>query len=92
MSENNEQRGDEEVLSEDDHIRNYFRALVELDRAMEPLRESGKALRANYVENGWLEREQMSMILRAYRANKNQLDMEMFNDMVDMVKREMPKV
>lgn len=88
-----EQRGDEEVLTEEDHIRNYFRAMVEIDRAMEPLRETAKALRQNYAENEWLTRKQMSHILKAYRAHGSEsFDIDQFNDMVDMVKRELPKV
>lgn len=87
-----EQRGDEEVLSEEDHLRNYLEAMVKIDRAMEPLREHGQALRKNYVENGWLTRAQMSMLLKAYRANKNQLDIESFNEMNEFVNRHLPKI
>jgi len=87
-----EQRGDEEVLTEDDHLKNYFKEMVAVDLAMEPLREHQKALKANYVENKWLSREQMSMVLKAYRAHKNDLDLEALGDMVDMVKREIAKV
>lgn len=87
-----EKRGDEEQLTEEDHIRNYFEAMVKIDRAMEPLREHAKALRQNYAENEWLTRPQMSMILKAYRANKNQFDLDLFNDMMSMVKRQLPQV
>lgn len=87
-----EKRGDEENLTEEDHIKNFFQAMVLNDQAMEPYRDHAKALRANYADNGWLSRPQMSMILKAYRAHKGELDLEEFTDMFDMVKRNIHKV
>ena len=83
-----EERGDEEVLTEDDHLRNFFKEMIAVDHSMEPLREHQKALKANYVENKWLTRPQMSMVLRAYRAYKSELDLEELDEMLQMVKRE----
>lgn len=73
-------RGDEEVLSKKDHIVNYAKALDAVESEMEPFREHKRALKESYIENGWLSKEELSMVLRVYRANKNQLDIEQFND------------
>jgi|AntAceMinimDraft_6_1070360.scaffolds.fasta_scaffold26536_2 hypothetical protein len=75
-------------LSEEEHLRNYFKAMVAIDNAMEPLKEHMKALKANYVENHWLSRDKMSMILKAYRAHKSELDLEELGEMMDLIKRE----
>ena len=87
-----EQRGDEEVLSEEDHLKNFFKEMVTIDRTIEPLREHMIALKANYVENKWLSRDQMSMVLKAYRAHKTDLDLEALQNMVDMVQKEINRV
>jgi len=87
-----EKRGDEENLTEEDHVMNFFKSMVLNDMAMEPYRDHAKALRANYVDNQWLTRSQMTMILKAYRAHKSELDLEDFNAMFDMVKKNINKV
>lgn len=86
-----EKRGDEEELTVEDHMRNYFKAFVEIDRAMEPFKEHKKALKQNYVDNKWLTREQMSLILRAYRDNENELDFKDYEDAFNLVKRTLKK-
>ena len=72
---------EEKVLTKEEHILNYARALDEIDKSIEPFREHKKALKESYKENGWLSKDEMSAVLRAYRMLKKDEDV---NDIVDM--------
>lgn len=78
---------EEEVLTKEELITRYAKALDEVDRAMEPFREHKKELKQSYIENGWLTKEEMSMILKAYRLMKKEEDLGEIQHYVDLLKR-----
>jgi hypothetical protein len=45
----------------------YIRNLKAIEDAMEPYKESKRELRKDFRSNGWLSRDEMSTITRAYR-------------------------
>ena len=84
MSDTNQQ---DEVLTKEELIVRYAKSLDELDRAMEPFREHKKELKASYLENGWLTKDEMSVILKAYRMMKKEEDLGEIQHYVDMMKK-----
>ena len=78
---------EEEVLTKEELIVRYAKTLDELDRAMEPFREHKKDLKQSYIENGWLTKEEMSLILKAYRLMKREEDLGEIQHYVDMIKK-----
>jgi len=78
---------EEEVLTKEDLIVRYAKALDEVDRAMEPFREHKKELKASYLENGWLTKDEMSMILKAYRMMKKEEDLGEIQHYVDLISK-----
>ena len=66
-------------------IEKYIKSLATIEMAMEPLKEQKKALRQNYIENGWLSREEISTSVKAYRFLKNKLDIDEFNDFYNKI-------
>jgi DNA-directed RNA polymerase subunit F len=85
MSDTNQQQ--DEVLTKEELIVRYAKSLDELDRAMEPFREHKKELKASYLENGWLTKDEMSVILKAYRMMKKEEDLGEIQHYVDMMKK-----
>ena len=83
----NVENQEEEVLTKEELITRYAKALDEVDRAMEPFREHKKELKQSYIENGWLTKEEMSMILKAYRLMKKEEDLGEIQHYVDLLKR-----
>jgi hypothetical protein len=77
----------EENLTKEDHVQNYVKALDQTLRAMEPFREHLKDLKKSYVENEWLSRSEMSAVLKAYRALKNDEDLGEIQHYVDVIKK-----
>lgn len=77
----------DEVLTKEELIARYAKALDEVDRAMEPFREHKKELKTSYLENGWLTKDEMSMILKAYRMMKKEEDLGELQHYIDLIKR-----
>ena len=50
---------------------------------MEPYKEQKRDLKTEYVENGWLTKEEISLTVKAYRLVKNNL--EDLDELLDMV-------
>ena len=76
---------EDEVLTKEELIVRYAKALDEVDRAMEPFREHKKELKQSYIENGWLTKDEMSMILKAYRMMKKEEDLGEIQHYVDLI-------
>jgi len=60
--------------SKEERIKDYVRAMVAIEQAMEPYKEQRRDMRKNYIENGWLTKEEMKNVMRAYRLMKDQTD------------------
>ena len=78
---------EDEVLTKEDLIVRYAKALDEVDRAMEPFREHKKELKASYLENGWLTKDEMSLVLKAYRMLRSEEDLGEIQHYVDLIKK-----
>lgn len=63
-------------LTKEDYIVNYIKSLATLEEAMLPFKEQRKDLRKSYVENGWLEKEDIKLAIRAYRLMKQDVDFD----------------
>ena len=66
-------------------ITDYIKSLAAIEEAMEPYKEQKRALKSNYVENGWLEKDEISMAVRAYRLIKTDTDIEQLIDYYERV-------
>ena len=64
----------------------YIRSLKTLEDAMEPYKEQKRDLKANYVENNWLTKGEISLAVKAYRLAKDDTDMGQLIDMVATLK------
>ena len=64
----------------EEKILNYVKSLTAVEEAMEPFKEQKRALKANYIENGWLTREEISMAVKALRLVKDNTDLEQLMD------------
>ena len=64
----------------------YIKSIKTLEDAMEPFKEQKRALKGNYIENGWLTREDISMAVKAFRMVKDNTDPEQLMDYYNTVK------
>ena len=76
-----------EIEEKEKHITSFIKSLAAVEEAMEPFKDQKRDLRQNYVDNGWLTKEEMRMAVRAYRLMKNETDMEQLLDFFNHVKK-----
>lgn len=74
-----------EESEQEEHVINYVKSLAAIEEAMEPFKEQKRALKGNYIENGWLSREDISMAVKAFRMIKNNTDPEQLMDYYNTV-------
>ena len=78
---------DDKLLTTEEHLSNFVKEFAAIEDAMEPFKEQKRALKTNYVENGWLDKDEISMAVKAFRMIKNGVDPEQLMDFYDTVKR-----
>ena len=76
-----------EIQEKENRITDYIKSMAAIEDAMEPYKEQKRALKGNYVENGWLSKEEISLAVKAYRMVKGDIDMDQLMDFYDHVSK-----
>ena len=79
----------EEKTNKEAYIESYLKSLVALEEAIEPYTEQKRELRKEYIENGWLFKDEIWAAVKAYRLIKDNADMEQLNEVYNYVKKVM---
>tara|TARA_B100001094_G_scaffold331694_1_gene400932 strand:- start:756 stop:1055 length:300 start_codon:yes stop_codon:yes gene_type:complete len=74
--------------TKEQHMADYIKSVKALEDAMEPYKEQKRELKADYVDAGWLTKEDISLSVRAYRLLKNEVDMEALLDIYESLRKE----
>jgi len=77
----------DDAKTTEEHMADYIESLRVLEEEMEPFKEQKRDLKANYVENGWLTKGEISLAVKAYRLAKDDTDMSTLIDMVEALKK-----
>jgi hypothetical protein len=72
--------------SKEEYVVDFIKAFDENERAMEPFKEHRRDLRKNYVENGWLSKDEMKQAVRAYRMLQKDEDFSTLQDIYDRLR------
>ena len=75
-----------DVKSKEQHMADYIRSMKALEEAMEPYKEQKRELKTEYVENGWLSKEDISLTVKAYRLLKDDVDIGALIDVYENLK------
>jgi len=90
MVENENGNNESTVVNEhDEHVVNYVKSLAAIEEAMEPFKEQKRGLKNNYIENGWLSREDISLAVKAYRMIQKKTDPEQLMDYYNTVNKKL---
>ena len=87
MVDNNENNNP--VDEHNEHVINYVKSLAAIEEAMEPFKEQKRGLKNNYIENGWLSREDISMAVKAFRMIQKNTDPEQLMDYYNTVNKKL---
>jgi len=77
-----------EEVTKEQHAINYLKSMMAIEKAMEPYKEQKKDLRKNYMENGWLTRQDIWNAVKAFRLYEQDADMDDLNDMFETVEQQ----
>ena len=69
-----------------EYVVNYIRALKAVEDEMEPFKDHKRDLKANYIENQWLTKEEISMAVKAYRLMKTEVYFDELMEYYDKLK------
>lgn len=73
--------------SREEHIKDFVRAIAAVEQAMQPFKDQKVDLKKNYVENGWLSKEDMKYVSKAYNfAKRGDFDLDKFVEAFNKVK------
>ena len=78
---------DDAIQEKENRITDYIKSMASIEESMEPYKEQKRALKANYVENGWLSKDEISMAVKAYRMVKGDIDIEQLMDFYEHVSK-----
>jgi len=83
MTKGNLKVVESEAIKEE-KIVDYIKSLAALEEEMEPYKDQKRALKQNYIENGWLSKEEISSAVKAFRLMKSEVDLEQMKDFFEL--------
>ena len=75
-----------EVKSKEERMKDFVKALNTIEECIQPYKDQRTDLKKNYIENGWLEKEDMRLIVKAMRLVKDETDMEKLLEVYENLK------
>tara|TARA_R100000995_G_scaffold84708_1_gene64410 strand:- start:1657 stop:1956 length:300 start_codon:yes stop_codon:yes gene_type:complete len=77
----------ENEKSKEEYIVNYLKSMIALEEAIEPYKEQKKELRTEFIENGWLTKEDIWSAVKALRMYQKSADLDAVNEMFDIIEK-----
>jgi len=76
------------TIDEEKHqkVLEYIRSLKTIEDAIEPYAEQKRELRAEYKEQDWLTKEEISIAVKAYRLLKDETNIDELYDMFNVLR------
>ena len=74
-----------------EYVVEFIKAFDANELAMEPFKDHRKDLRKNYIENGFLSREEVRFAVKAYRMLKSDDDYDRFSEIYEKLYKSIGK-
>jgi hypothetical protein len=76
-----------EEETKEQYVVTYLKSMLAIEEAIEPYKEQKKDLRKEYIENGWLSKDDIWAAVKAFRLYEKGADMDDLNDMFDAIEK-----
>tara|TARA_Y100001937_G_scaffold115456_1_gene166283 strand:- start:279 stop:584 length:306 start_codon:yes stop_codon:yes gene_type:complete len=73
--------------TKENYVINYLKSMITIEDAIEPYKEQKKDLRTEYIENGWLTKEEIWSAVKALRMYQKSADLDAVNEMFDIIEK-----
>jgi hypothetical protein len=70
------------------HVLRLIKSYKAIDGAILPYQEQRKELRKEFIENDWLNNDEVSLVKKAYNAVKSKVDLDDLSSFMEIVKQE----
>tara|TARA_R110002012_G_scaffold288710_1_gene481473 strand:- start:209 stop:460 length:252 start_codon:yes stop_codon:yes gene_type:complete len=70
-----------------EHLVNFIKAFRAVEEEMEPYKEHRRDLKKNYVDNGYLSKDELRFAIKAYRMLESGENYEQFTEVYDKVSK-----
>lgn len=77
-----------EEETKEHYVVNYLKSMLALEEAMEPFKEQKKELRVEYIENGWLTKDEIWSAVKALRMYQKSQNLDSVNEMFDLIEKQ----
>lgn len=78
--------------TKEDYIVEFITKFAQYEIQMEPFKEAKRDLRKSYRDNNYLDTDEMRQAVRAYRAIQNDVDIEDFKNVHELLKKTVGKI
>jgi hypothetical protein len=73
--------------TKDEYIKDLVASIAALEQAIQPFKDQKADIKKNYAENGWLSKDEIKYIMKAYNfAKKGDFDIDLFVEAYNKVK------
>ena len=67
------------------HIAEYIQSIAAIEEGMQPYRDQRKDLRKNYIENKWLDKDEVRTAMKAFRLFEEKVDFENLSEIYENI-------
>lgn len=78
---------EEEVKSTEERMRDFVKSLNSIEECIQPYKDQRKDLKKEYIDNGWIEKDQMKLLIKALRLVKDETDMDKLLEVYENLKK-----
>tara|TARA_R110001583_G_scaffold85308_1_gene223497 strand:+ start:1640 stop:1894 length:255 start_codon:yes stop_codon:yes gene_type:complete len=76
----------EQEKNKDEYIVDFIKAFKAVEDEMEPYKEHRRDLKKNYVDNGWITKDELRYVIKAYRMlSSDNENFEHFSEIYDKI-------
>ena len=78
---------EEEVKSTEERMKEFIKSLNSIEECIQPYKDQRKDLKKQYIDNGWIEKDQMKLLIKALRLIKDETDMDKLLEVYENLKK-----
>ena len=74
-----------------EYLINYLKSMLEIESCIEPFKAQKQELRKEFVERGWLTKDEIWAVVKAHRMHCDGKDVNQFNDIFELIDEQRSK-
>lgn len=75
-----------DVKSPEERMQDFVKSLNAIEECIQPYKDQRKDLKKEYIDNGWIEKDQMKLLIKALRLVKDETDMDKLLEVYENLK------